>query len=258
VAVTIILICLAIQRWLQIDYIQRKESWFNSYYQWIKARFNHQSRWATWLGVVIIIAPLLIIYILFAVLVCHLLTIVGYYMLALVVMLYALDARPLTLENANQFTSQQLLINAYQRLFALIFWLLLLGSTGVVLYTLIVYLCRLLETMPEDSQADSLLANALKIQAVLDWLPLRLLGFTFALVGEFSATFLLWYKNLFTGLSVGREQTATCGLTAIGLATNAAETPTQQQVTVIEGLINRSLWVWLVIIALFTIGRWVG
>ncbi len=256
-AITIILICLAIQRWLHIDHIERKNAWFEYYYHWIKERFNQFSWWPTWLGVVAIIAPALIVYMLVAGLVYHLLTIIGYYLLALVVLWYALDAKPLTAENVNNHTQQQLLMDAYQRIFALIFWLIVLGSTGIVLYTLVVYLCRLLEGMREDNQANSLLANALKIEAVLDWLPLRLLGFTFALVGQFSLTFSYWYKNLFTGLEQGREQTAACGLIAIGMETSPA-TPGQEQVTAIEGLINRSLWVWLVIIALFTIGRWIG
>lgn len=256
-AITIILICLALQRWLQIDQIQRNELWFAHYYQWIKGRVDQYSWWPTWLGVVIIILPAFVIYLLFASLVHHLLSIVGYYMLALVITLYAIDARRLTEEEGSRYSPEQLLIHIYQRLFALIFWLLILGSSGVVLYMLLVYLCRLLTTMSEDSQADSLLANARYIQAILDWVPLRLLGFTFALVGQFSTTFSIWYKNLWTGLLNGREQMATCGLAAIGVEhTEASVTPAQ--LPLLEGLVNRALWVWLVVIALFTIGRWIG
>lgn len=256
-AITIILICLAIQRWFCVDRVVRNNEWFDYYYRWISDRFSQLSWWPTWLGVVTIILPALIIYMLAAGLIYHVLTIIGYYLLALVVLWYALDAKPITAENTNQHTLEQLLIDSYQRIFALIFWLVILGSTGVVLYTLIVYLRRCLEGMPDDSQADSLLANTLKIQAILDWIPLRLLGLTFALVGQFSVTFSYWYQNLLVGLEQGREQTAACGLMAISLESSQG-TPNQEQVTAIEGLINRSLWIWLVVIAVFTIGHWVG
>jgi AmpE protein len=257
VAVTIILICLAIQRWWAIDSHQRNMAWFESYFFWIKDRFSTYQWWPTEFGVLAIIAPALILYILIAALVYHLLTMVGYYVLALVVLWYALDARPFATDNPNQKTAQQLLTNAYQHIFALIFWLLILGSTGVVLYALIAYLCQVLEELPEDQTVKNLLSYTRMAQAVLDWVPLRLLGLTYALVGHFSATFSGWYQHLFDNFMQSRQQTALCGLTSLGLPTDI-EIPTTEQIVALEGLVNRSLWVWLVIIALFTIGRWIG
>lgn len=257
-AVTIILICLAIQRWLPIDHDIRSHNWFIHYYQWLKDRFSENEWWSGWFGLFIIIAPALIIYILLAGLIYYLLGIIGYYLLALLVLWYALEARSLTAANVGNQQVQQILSSAYERIFALIFWLLILGSTGVVLYSLIVYLCRLLEKMTEDNKGAKLLSCALTLQGILDWVPLRLLGVTYALVGQFTPTFANWYKNLFTDVHAGREQNALCGLLSLGLETNLKQSPTREQLGLIEGLINRSLWVWLVVIALFTIGRWVG
>ena len=252
---TAILLCLLIQRSFHFNSYSRQYHWFDAYFQWLKARFGHLSFWHGIGGIGIVILPLLLIYILIAFFTYYLLAIVGYYFLMVVVLWYCIDVRPLDTENVAQLTVCEVLINAYRHIFALIFYLLILGSTGVVLYTLVVSLRHHLErhSLEED---NNLFLVASKMEGILDWIPVRLLGITFALVGHFSATFKQWCSCVYTGIASARQQIIDYGLTALGI--KEGHPLLVEELVAINGLINRALWVWLVVIALFTIGRWIG
>ena len=252
---TAILLCLVVQRWFHFDSRSSKYRLFNAYFYWLKKCFKHSSFWHGIGGVSIIILPLLSIYILIAFFICHLLTTVGCYFLTMVVLWYCMDSHSSTSENMAHVTIGEVLINAYRYIFALIFWLLILGSIGVVLYTVVASLNHYLENhfMEED---NNLFFAASRIESILDWIPVRLIGITFALVGHFLATFKRWYAYLHTETISTRQQVIEYGLTALEIKED--HPLLLGEVLAIDGLVNRALWVWLVVIALFTIGRWIG
>lgn len=73
-----------------------------------------------------------------------------------------------------------LLWQAYQSFFAVIFWYFLLGPGAALAYRLLV-LCA------EYSGQPPLKAKAEQLRHVMDWLPVRVLALSFALVGNFVA-----------------------------------------------------------------------
>ncbi|KAB0493051.1 regulatory signaling modulator protein AmpE [Pseudomonas psychrophila] len=73
-----------------------------------------------------------------------------------------------------------LLWQAYQSFFAVIFWYFLLGPVVVLSY-------RLLALAAEHSQNPALVERAEQLRHAFDWLPVRLLAASFALVGNFAA-----------------------------------------------------------------------
>ena len=73
-----------------------------------------------------------------------------------------------------------LLWQAYQSFFAVIFWYFLLGPVVVLSY-------RLLALAAEHSQNPALVERAGQLRHAFDWLPVRLLAASFALVGNFAA-----------------------------------------------------------------------
>ena len=73
-----------------------------------------------------------------------------------------------------------LLWQAYQSFFAVIFWYFLLGPVVVLSY-------RLLALAAEHSQNPALVERAEHLRHAFDWLPVRLLAASFALVGNFAA-----------------------------------------------------------------------
>ena len=73
-----------------------------------------------------------------------------------------------------------LLWQAYQSFLAVIFWYFLLGPVVVLSY-------RLLALAAEHSQNPALVERAEQLRHAFDWLPVRLLAASFALVGNFAA-----------------------------------------------------------------------
>jgi len=73
-----------------------------------------------------------------------------------------------------------LLWQAYQSFFAVIFWYFLLGPAAALAY-------RLLALTGEHSRQPALKTLAEQLRHALDWLPVRVLAVSFALVGNFVA-----------------------------------------------------------------------
>ena len=73
-----------------------------------------------------------------------------------------------------------LLWQAYQSFFAVIFWYFLLGPVAALAY-------RLLALAQEHGQNPALVERAAQLRHAFDWVPVRLLAASFALVGNFVA-----------------------------------------------------------------------
>ncbi|QIB05058.1 regulatory signaling modulator protein AmpE [Pseudomonas fluorescens] len=73
-----------------------------------------------------------------------------------------------------------LLWQAYQSFFAVIFWYFLLGPVAALSY-------RLLALAAEHSQNPGVAERATQMRHAFDWVPVRLLAASFALVGNFVA-----------------------------------------------------------------------
>ncbi|WP_437882812.1 regulatory signaling modulator protein AmpE [Pseudomonas sp. LRF_L74] len=69
---------------------------------------------------------------------------------------------------------------AYQGFFAVIFWYALLGPLLALVY-------RLLALVAENSTQAALVERAVQLRHALDWLPVRVLAASFAVVGNFAA-----------------------------------------------------------------------
>ncbi|WAB97323.1 regulatory signaling modulator protein AmpE [Pseudomonas putida] len=73
-----------------------------------------------------------------------------------------------------------LLWQAYQSFFAVIFWYFVLGPGAALAY-------RLLALTGDNSSQPALKARAEQLRHIMDWLPVRVLALSFALVGNFVA-----------------------------------------------------------------------
>ncbi|HDQ4489633.1 TPA: regulatory signaling modulator protein AmpE [Pseudomonas aeruginosa] len=73
-----------------------------------------------------------------------------------------------------------LLWQGYQSFFAVIFWYALLGPVAALAY-------RLLALVLEHARQPALREQAARVRHILDWLPVRALVLSFALVGNFLA-----------------------------------------------------------------------
>ncbi|MGV6397196.1 regulatory signaling modulator protein AmpE [Pseudomonas caspiana] len=83
-------------------------------------------------------------------------------------------------EELLQGVQSHLLWQAYQSFFAVIFWYALLGPVAALAY-------RLLALAAEHSKTAGVTENASQLRHAFDWVPVRLLAASFALVGNFVA-----------------------------------------------------------------------
>jgi len=89
----------------------------------------------------------------------------------------------LTADNAQALLERvqgNLLWQAYQSFFAVIFWYFLLGPAAALAY-------RLLALTAGHARTPTLRDHALQLRHAFDWAPVRVLGVSFALVGNFVA-----------------------------------------------------------------------
>ena len=89
----------------------------------------------------------------------------------------------ITAENGEQLLEKvqsHLLWQSYQGFFAVIFWYFLLGPVAALSY-------RLLALAAEQGKNPELVERAQQLRHAFDWVPVRLLAASFALVGNFAA-----------------------------------------------------------------------
>lgn len=136
----------------------------------------------------------------------------------------------------------QIFIQSNQRLVGVVFFFVILGPVGAVLYRLIAQAAQI---------NFSTQAVASKAEALLDWLPVRLFTFLFALGGNFSKVFAVWSKNFVSGLTANQVLLMDCGLAALGFGAedHLAEDGSLEQQSI--SLIDRSFIILLVFVLLY-------
>ncbi|MBA2654170.1 MAG: regulatory signaling modulator protein AmpE [Gammaproteobacteria bacterium] len=280
----ILLICLLLQAIFHVSIKRGKYHLLEHYASGMKPFLTKINANHGWVALISLMLPILILVLILNALFSH----VGilYFIYAAIVLLFCLDIRDMkkqlgdyfvaiTNENlvkaqieAEQFVShsvhqnksemtravtESIFIKALTNIFSVIFWFMLLGPFGAVLYYLATTLTKL-ACNPEFSYTDTYFA-AEYIKELFDWLPVRVLTLTFALIGHFGPVFTLWIDRLGAGLSDNRQLLIDAGLTAL----NADLEPTQASATENNqalSLVNRTLWTWTIVIGVLTITSW--
>lgn len=177
------------------------------------------------------------------------------------------------------------LISSYfERLFAVVFWYLVLGPTGALFYHLAM-LCRDKVWQLPGREEDQWIS---RLVYVMEWVPARLLGLTFSLAGDFVAAFRRLNEVIMDMDRGALNLVHACALAAVGFAhktmlvqdsntVNAAGRSERDAVTMIVveaegevdervfalraaqqaedllGLLNRSQVIWLSVLALLAL-----
>lgn len=246
-ALIVILICLGVQRYMQFSSYAYQLNWVEPYYIWVVSQFEQMFTSYGFVGLVILVVPILVLVSIVFALFYHLFGIVAYFLLNLVLFWYCVDARYFKNISYPATETNGIFVHTYQNLFAIIFWFTLLGPVGLSLYFTVLKLREYLEKHV-DEKNRILLEITQKTQGVLDWVPIRLLGLSFALVGHFTTVFKIWLSELLTGIKTDCQQVARWGDCAL-------QTEDKNEAI---ALVDRALLVWLVAIALLYIGFWLG
>ncbi|MDD2060645.1 regulatory signaling modulator protein AmpE [Pseudomonas sp. GD03860] len=140
-----------------------------------------------------------------------------------------------------------LLWQAYQSFFAVIFWYVLLGPAAALAY-------RLLALTAEHARQPALQERAQQLRHAFDWAPVRVLGVSFALVGNFVAVSRVMLHELLNWNITASRLIASVGQVAGDMPANTGAGP--------DGLVGLdSLWelllrsavLWYACFALWTV-----
>lgn len=148
---------------------------------------------------------------------------------------------------------EAMLCHANTRTFAVIFWFIIFGPCGALLYRTITQITKLSSRPQDDLNGIAHCAHIL--EDILDWLPARIVGLGYALAGNFSKGFTEWMQYLKGGLNSNQDLLISSGVGAMGLDPEGESDP--EEARQVLRMIDRSLIVWLVIIAIFTLGSWI-
>lgn len=140
---------------------------------------------------------------------------------------------------------------ANERIFAVIFWFVILGPTGAILYRLTTNLSK------QDGTGDSLAAIAILFQAVLTWLPARMLALGYALTGHFDGA-LQAYRNRPYESDLALENYDVLVNTGMGALRDHESTDEISSIISAKNLVMRSILIWIAVLALLTLGGWFG
>lgn len=300
-----ILLVLAIERFVgAVDHL-RRFGWFRGYYTWLENRLSSLSLWQGPLGVLIVLLPVLLLLAVISSLLYSVSPALDF-VLACVVLLYSLgpadlgqqvsrylealaegDRQAAALAHAGFHNSRwdhygrlgatltSLLEQANCRLLAVLFWFVILGPVGALLYRLTAELHR------HYHEVHGNFAGAVgDLYNLLNWPATRLTALGFALAGNLVDALEGWRRHESRSLAVNEAVLAESGLgalqfrqvyggdgddadsseTAIPAAADA-EPHADDVISWVEAarsLETRTLIVWLSVLAIMTIAGWIG
>lgn len=156
-------------------------------------------------------------------------------------------------------------LGALERWFGVVFWFLVLGPLGAVLYRLTQVLAR---NMPGSELGESFVEAARRLRRLLDWPVCLLMATGLAIVGHFDAVIHAWrayYRREqcgFFALDPGyllAAARATLQAPPTGWRDEApAESGVAGEIRASMNLVWRVLFVWLSVVALLTVAGWAG
>lgn len=169
--------------------------------------------------------------------------------------------------NMSNVFCMQLVRRCFEKVFVMLFWYILSGPLGVLLC----YISYQLRDSRQEEQPRGELALINRVIWILELIPLRLLTITFSLVGNFEHCFKP-VKESFWNFSSGSNSAellitcANCALVGTSFADESvsdeapgAERGNKQRIKdalvieALQALLERSLTIWLALLALITI-----
>lgn len=186
-----------------------------------------------------------------------------------VAMLVSRDTQSLQETDVAKATIESVLENGNDSVFGALFWYLLLGVPGVVLYRL----SNTLDAMWGYRNQRYLYFGwaAARLDDLLNWIPARLTALTYTLLGDSSLAWRCWRNQARSWYSpnAGPVMAAGAGALSIELGgpasyhgkmkhrpiLGAGRTPTADDIERAVGLVRHGLWLWVLVTLL---GSWIN
>lgn len=188
-------------------------------------------------------------------------------------------------QEISRLAVENALVTTHRHVFGVFFWLLMpIGPAGAVLYRIAEYLARAWNE-PEHLRQEAFGHFAARAFYWIDWLPVRLTAIAFAVVGNFEDAVYAWrnFARRWSDESKGILLAAGGGAMGVRLGTPAeyapelpgidiaalepvsseidalpGDPPTQRALQSAVGLIWRALLMWVLLLLLVTVSKWIG
>ncbi|MDH5300507.1 MAG: regulatory signaling modulator protein AmpE [Gammaproteobacteria bacterium] len=168
--------------------------------------------------------------------------------------------RPLTEDESRHImrsSVEALLVAANDRLFGTLFWFIVAGPVGALMYRLSSHLAHWAEHHPHREEDEAFVVTAEKVHFFMKWAPTHLLALSYGLAGNFShslaqcrvinARTCSQWKN-------SHDQIIICaGLGALGKDAESLDEYQPENIGAALALIRRSAVLWLMATALLTL-----
>lgn len=147
---------------------------------------------------------------------------------------------------------QAIVVAPCDRVFAVVFWFVLLGPLGALAYRLII------EQAVTDAAADAGDGLAQRSARLLLWAPARLLALAYAVAGSLTHAFDRWDVLGTLAPRDNEHVLIASGLGSLQFANDAASGPAELRATLeeAEALVRRSFAAALIVLALLTLAGW--
>lgn len=142
--------------------------------------------------------------------------------------------------------TRAILYVANERIFATIFWFIILGPFGCMLY-------RLISELSKQIEYDELAEFSEFIHAIMAWIPARMLAAGYALTGNFDGAYHAYKDRAYTAdLSQGNNEVLVA--TGLGAMRNLDMENELASIYAAQALVMRAVIVWIGILAVMTLG----
>ncbi|MGH8119293.1 MAG: hypothetical protein ACRESK_01615, partial [Gammaproteobacteria bacterium] len=161
-------------------------------------------------------------------------------------------------DHSDRNLLEGILVYANHRLFAVLFWFMVLGPCGAVLYRLATALLQQYQEI-HGGYGDS----ARDLCNILDWPASRLFALGNALTGNMVDALEAWREVEQNSLTVNENIIRASGLGALNYHPSGDETEHLLDdriywVRALQGMLNRTLLVWLTVLGLMTLSGLLG
>jgi membrane protein required for beta-lactamase induction len=142
--------------------------------------------------------------------------------------------------------TRAILYIANERIFATIFWFVIFGPFGAILY-------RLISELSKQIEYDELADFSEFIHAIMAWVPARLLAAGYALTGNFDGAYHAYKDRAYTS-DIAQSNHEVLISTGLGAMRNLEMETEIASIHAAQALVMRSVIAWIGILAVMTLG----
>ena len=157
------------------------------------------------------------------------------------------------LQSLGRNVTKLILVQSNFRYFAILLYFVLLGPAGALFYRL----SANLEYTSRDDDSSEYTEKLQQLRNLLDWLPARLTGLLYTLVGDFTAAMSSLKRHIVNAKTQNNKLIEETGLAAIGCGSQECDNIIEENQLALD-LVSRAVFLMLVIIAVLTVFGWIS